>query len=232
MEIGQLAAAGERVEAGEDGLGSERYGEWWGWSGHTRVQGKRVSAIGRVWLGAGGLIPARSEAEVVGVLAFRRVRRILKHRMASRAFNSGPVYLRLVGDEAVAPAPATARREAARENHLAATLGPVDMRAALAVDVARAIEGGRAAILRPERRRNIIVQAKAMGLREFDANLIIAVVQDAARRGESHSSADVRATLGMIPNGSAADGGTLRAVLATVLAAAIFVALMVWVLGA
>lgn len=152
--------------------------------------------------------------------------------MASQAYNTGPVYLRLVGGDAGTSEPATARRSTAMENHAAAGLSPTDMRSALSVEVARAIEGGRAAILRPERRRALISRAKVMGLREFDANLIIAVVQDAARRGESHASGEVRATLGMIPNGAETEGGTLRAVLATVLAAAVFVALVVWILGA
>jgi len=71
-----------------------------------------------------------------------------------------------------------------------------------------------------------------MGLREFDANLIIAVVQDAARRGESHTSEEVRATLSVIPNATESETGTLRAAIATGLAAALFLGLVVWILGA
>lgn len=46
------------------------------------------------------------------------------------------------------------------------------------------MEGGKAALLRPERRRELFHRAEDMGLRPFDANLVIAIVQEAARRGE------------------------------------------------
>jgi hypothetical protein len=59
-----------------------------------------------------------------------------------------------------------------------------DPRWVLAAAAMTALEGGRGAILRPDRRRRLMTTAAAMGLREFDASLIIAIVQDAARRGE------------------------------------------------
>ncbi len=52
------------------------------------------------------------------------------------------------------------------------------MTARMAAD---AIEGGRAAIIRPEVRRRLVAAAVGMGLRPFDANLVIAIVQDDAR---------------------------------------------------
>ncbi len=58
---------------------------------------------------------------------------------------------------------------------------------AFADDVRKSIEGGRAAILRPERRRELFTRATSLGLRPFDATLVIAIVQDAARRGEEVS---------------------------------------------
>lgn len=69
-------------------------------------------------------------------------------------------------------------------NRTAQTLDATDARWVLAIRVAEAIEGGRAAILTPERRQRLLRLAVKMGLREFDANLVIAIVQDAARTGE------------------------------------------------
>lgn len=101
------------------------------------------------------------------------------------------------------PEPArTARRDIARENHEAA-LAADDARAAFAVEVARAIEGGKAALLRPEVRRSLVEAAQGKGLRAFDANLIIAVVQDAVRREAPVSSIDP--TLRVIPRPGGAD---------------------------
>jgi hypothetical protein len=60
----------------------------------------------------------------------------------------------------------------------------VDPRWVIAVAAARSLEGGRAAIVTLESRRRVIALARTLGLREFDANLVIAIVQDAARRGE------------------------------------------------
>jgi hypothetical protein len=70
-------------------------------------------------------------------------------------------------------------------------LEPTDPRWVLAVRVAYMIQGGRAAILRPADRRHLHRLASYMGVRPFDANLVIAIVQDAARSGDA-SSARVR----------------------------------------
>lgn len=51
--------------------------------------------------------------------------------------------------------------------------------------VASRVEGGRAGIVRPAVRRDLMRAAGLAGLRAFDATLIIALVQDRARRGES-----------------------------------------------
>ena len=73
----------------------------------------------------------------------------------------------------------------------APALEPTDPRWVLAVRAAYMIQGGRAAILRPGDRRHLHRLASYMGIRPFDANLIIAIVQDAARSGDA-SSARVR----------------------------------------
>lgn len=74
--------------------------------------------------------------------------------------------------------------QVAFENGWAAMLQPLDARWVMALDVWNTIEGGRAALIAPSKRRELIAAGVARGLREFDANLVIAIVQDAARRGE------------------------------------------------
>lgn len=78
-----------------------------------------------------------------------------------------------------------ARRDVARENRLAAQLEPGDARWAVAMRARDLLEGGRAAVLTRDRRRRLVRLATRVGLREFDANLIIAIVQDEARTGEA-----------------------------------------------
>ncbi len=73
--------------------------------------------------------------------------------------------------------------EVARENRQASSIDALDGRWVFACRVATSIEGGRAAILRPEARERLLAQANRLGLRPFDANLIIAIVQDSARCG-------------------------------------------------
>ena len=78
-----------------------------------------------------------------------------------------------------------ARQRVALENRLAAgrqDLGHQNPYWRLAGEVASALDG---VVLPPERRRRLIDGARRLGVREFDANLVIAVVQDRARRGES-----------------------------------------------
>ena len=102
--------------------------------------------------------------------------------------------LRLV-DAPIAPLlrlapPASAGPDAAavarvrQENIAAGALSPDDARWILAAQAAATLEGGRLAMLRPERRRALVALATRIGLRPFDASLVIAIVQDAARCGE------------------------------------------------
>lgn len=76
-----------------------------------------------------------------------------------------------------------------RENRRAADarLTADDARRILALRTAEALDGGRAAVLRPESRRRLLQLAHMLGVRAFDANLVIAIVQDGARRGETPS---------------------------------------------
>lgn len=108
----------------------------------------------------------------------------LPTRNAARAVAS------LVGDAAAPERPSEAARQAARElevaraNRQAAAIDAADARWVLACRVAASLEGGRSAILRPEARDRLLSQATRLGLRQFDANLVIAIVQDSARCGQ------------------------------------------------
>lgn len=77
------------------------------------------------------------------------------------------------------------RRRIALENRLAADapgLSPTSPHLRLAGRVLHALEG---AVLSPERRAEVVEHARELGVREFDAHLVIAVIQDRIRRGES-----------------------------------------------
>ncbi|MGP1308971.1 MAG: hypothetical protein ACTS27_02100 [Phycisphaerales bacterium] len=89
----------------------------------------------------------------------------------------------------VAPPPPARRvkaaaREIVRENRRASSLEPSQAREILTMRVADMLQGGRAAVLTHERRARALRIARILGVRDFDAHLIIAVVQDRARRGE------------------------------------------------
>ena len=136
--------------------------------------------------------------------------------------------LRLVNDGTFpdgAPLPlrhGAPRLRVARENAVAAGMSATDARWVFAVQVAHAIEGGRAALLSPDRRRRLGVMARGMGLRPFDASLIIAVVQDGVRSGEGGLSREVEARLAFI-RGAEESGPTGRTVAIILLTAAIAV---------
>ncbi len=85
-------------------------------------------------------------------------------------------------------------REAARQR----TLDPTDPRWLLAIETQKALQG---AVLAFEDRRRLLSLAQRVGIRAFDANLIVALVQDRARRGEPLEAA--QATIAMLPAGTA-----------------------------
>lgn len=66
-----------------------------------------------------------------------------------------------------------------------------DPRWILAVRTACELDGGRAAVLTPARRDQLNKLAAGLRISTFDAALIIATVQDAARRGEPVPSHDL-----------------------------------------
>jgi hypothetical protein len=78
-----------------------------------------------------------------------------------------------------------ARRHIAAENHLAGGMPVLEgVNGAFVHDVVKALEGGRAAILRPHRRKALVAGAVDRGLRPFQAHLLVAGVQEAVRAGE------------------------------------------------
>ncbi|GAB4517425.1 MAG: hypothetical protein Tsb0013_21700 [Phycisphaerales bacterium] len=80
--------------------------------------------------------------------------------------------------------PSRRAEEVARANRDASNIGVDQLREVFAARVAESLEGGRSAILRPERRARLVDLATRMGIRPFDAHLVIALTQDAARQGE------------------------------------------------
>ena len=86
-------------------------------------------------------------------------------------------------------------RESAREPDF----DPNDARWRLATETQQALQG---AVLAYEDRRALLALAHRMGIRAFDANLILAIVQDRARRGESLQSA--APTIAVLPGPTAA----------------------------
>ncbi len=90
---------------------------------------------------------------------------------------------------------------ASRPRIIAATTGPLDPadpRWVLAVRTANDLDGGAAAILPPQRREALMRLAADLGLRPFDASLIIAIVQDAARTGRHPLDSPVEQSLSLI----------------------------------
>lgn len=114
---------------------------------------------------------------------------------------SDPLALRLVGAARGEPATSLPADSAA------APLEAGDARWVFTVRVAGAIEGERAAVLTPEKRERLLKLARLLGLRAFDAALIIAIVQDSARCGLSPLGQTTAERVAMVrmPQSAAAD---------------------------
>jgi hypothetical protein len=109
-----------------------------------------------------------------------------------------------------------------------------DLRRIFSMRVAASLEGGRAAILTPDSRRRLVTEARRAGLRAFEANLIIALVQDGARRGLPPHARETDRLLDMIPSSRQREERQLlvqRLIVAGILAAGILVTLVRWVTG-
>jgi len=127
-----------------------------------------------------------------------------------------------------------ARRQIAAENHSASSLSVDDARWAFAVTVSQSLEGGRTAALPPASRDRLLKVATRMGMRPFDANLVIAIVQDGARSGEGSLAAPVAGRLMLVrPPAAEARASIWPQVIAVAaLAAAMGAALVRWVIAA
>lgn len=138
---------------------------------------------------------------------------------------------------AAAAAYQRAMREVALENRVASGMAPTDARWALAVRAATSLEGGRAAILAPERRRCLVALGTRLGLRPFDSSLVIAVVQDGARSGTGALGRDTEDRLLLVPPAGVGPAGqidawfTPAALAAATLGVVILYALIRWVTG-
>lgn len=155
------------------------------------------------------------------------------------AAGTTPGVLRLVNMDAARPsrprhAPARPVREIQESNEASARLDGLDARWVLAVRATMALEGGQAAILRPVDRRRRVALAMRLGLRPFDAALVIAVAQDAARTGEALSGAPQQRLAMIRPaDGRRANpiGPGMSLFLAAALGALCFSLLKAWLLG-
>jgi hypothetical protein len=116
----------------------------------------------------------------------------------------------------------------ALENRSAAGIPPHDARWIFAVDTAASLEGGRAALLPAKSRKRLLARATALGLRPFDANLVIAVVQDAQRDGRALSRQTQERLLLVRPADPVQDSAGTRFVVALILAAVFIQAWAVW----
>jgi len=147
--------------------------------------------------------------------------------------------LRLVRDGKPVRAASARAERIAVENRAASMMTDDDARAVLALRVSENLQGGRSALLTPERRRGLVTTATRLGLRPFDASLIIAIVQDAARRGEGMEHPQTTGRLRMIPQKTRASLRTparhrefMVAIVVSVLVAFVMMALAVrWILG-
>lgn len=106
-------------------------------------------------------------------------------RLVNDADDSRPTVLhsRNVSPESRGPA-----WNVSRANVESAGLSTDDARWIFAQEVRDSLEGGRAAILPPAQRRELVASALRSGLRPFDANLVIAIVQDDVRTGARKAS--------------------------------------------
>jgi len=130
-----------------------------------------------------------------------------------------------------APAEAVAA-SVAQANREAAGLTADDARAILAARVADSLDGGRAAILPAQRRQRLLDLARRLGLRPFDANLVIAIVQDGARSGQVHpGGTDPRLALVGAPQRRSGSGAIGLILAAVTIGTGLLAALVAWVLG-
>ncbi|MBL8964686.1 MAG: hypothetical protein KF787_02305 [Phycisphaeraceae bacterium] len=125
-------------------------------------------------------------------------------------------------------------RRVVRANREASRLEDDDVRWVFAQQVREALEGGRAAILTPDRRRDLVAAGVRQGLRPFDANLVIAIVQDQAREPDEAVNAAIPPGLRMVRAPRPPAGIPSLAVVAAailILAGLMVATLVAWLMG-
>jgi hypothetical protein len=123
------------------------------------------------------------------------------------------------------------RRAVALENRLAGDLPDTEPYEELARRTIDPIQGGRAAVLPPEVRRRLVAGAVRSGMRPFEAHLVLAAVQDAARHGEVRPTGRGESAAASRRSERLAQRVMLVVVLVVVLALAIFVGLVAWIVS-
>lgn len=155
---------------------------------------------------------------------------------AEASASAGAGRLRLVGAEDDRLASWRGVADAANSQAEQLLSGPTDPRWVLAARTAEVLEGP---VLLPQRRERLIRLGGVLGLSVFDSNLVIAIVQDQARRGYPKHSilGQAEAQLRMVPlprrhawqdTFRGRRGWTMGAILAAVLA--IEIALLGWLI--
>ena len=142
-------------------------------------------------------------------------------------------HLRLVGaNDRWTDAASTARRAVVEENRAAASnsgLEPADPRWVLAMKAYSQLQGS---ALTLERRQGVMRTARQLGVRPFEATLIIAIVQDQARRGgEPGDAAPTLAMLDKPKPPSSAQTAWTRWIAAVITALAANAFLIWWLTG-
>ncbi len=119
----------------------------------------------------------------------------------------------------------------ARENHSAVGapgLDPTDARWVLAARVRSQLQGS---VLTPERRDQLMRTARVLGLRPFEASVIVAIVQDQARRGAELDEVESVLALLHPPVRRSSDGLLLRIAVAMLCALTATALLIRWILN-
>jgi len=121
-----------------------------------------------------------------------------------------------------------------RENRVAARLTYDDPRWLFAVRIVQSLEGGKSAVLGPTGRRSLVKSAAALGLRPFDANLLIAIVQDEVRQGGTGLSHSAQGRINLIREAGPVASGPIwpAVVMAFAIACVLALAMMEWVSSA
>jgi len=125
------------------------------------------------------------------------------------------------------------RAQVVRENRAASQIPPLDAQSIFSRRIAEQLDGGRCALLAPERRRRLVAVGRRLGMSAFESNLVIAGAQEAARRGEDLARPAVQARLDLVQDSLHRKRlfGAVIAIGSVLLGAGLLMALIGWVEG-